>query len=156
MVGYELDKTVTDNGSVSRGVCTTDENGFLTAIVERKRIEKYEGGIHFTEDGETWTDLPADTPVSMNMWGFTPGFLDALEAGFPAFLQEDVPGNPAKAEYLLPMSVAEKLYAGKATVKVLRSGDKWYGVTYAEDKPQVVAALKAMTDAGKYPDGLWG
>ncbi len=156
MVGYELDKTVTDNGSVSRGVCTTDENGFLTAIVERKRIEKYEGGIHFTEDGETWTDLPADTPVSMNMWGFTPGFLDALEAGFPAFLQEDVPGNPAKAEYLLPMSVAEKLYAGKATVKVLRSGDKWYGVTYAEDKPQVVAALKAMTDAGKYPDSLWG
>ena len=156
MVGYELSKTVTDNGSVSRGVCSTDEEGFLATIVERKRIEKYDGGIHFTEDGEIWTDLPANTPVSMNMWGFTPGFLDDLEAGFPEFLQKEVPENPAKAEYLLPMSVAEKVYAGKATVKVLHSADKWYGVTYAEDKPVVVAALKAMTEEGKYPDGLWG
>ena len=155
MVGYQLDKTVTENGSVSRGVCQTDANSYLTAIVERKRIEKYEGGIHFTEDGETWTDLAEDTPVSMNMFGFTPGFLEVLEANFAPFLKEEVPGNPAKAEYLLPSTVAQMVESGKATVKVLRSADKWYGVTYAADKPQVVAALKAMTDAGKYPDGLW-
>ena len=155
MVGYQLGKTVTDNGSVARGVCQTDENGYLTAIVERTRIEKYEGGIHFTVDGETWEDLPAETPVSMNMWGYRPSFLREVEARFPKFLAEEVPANPAKAEFFLPMTVAELLKEGKATVKVLRSADKWYGVTYAADKPQVVAALKAMTDEGKYPDGLW-
>ena len=155
MVGYQLGNTVTENGSVSRGVCQTDDKGYLTAVVERKRIEKYAGGIHFTEDGENWTDLTADTPVSMNMFGFTPSFLEALEAHFPAFLETEVPKDPAKAEYLLPSTVAQMVHDGKATVKVLRSADKWYGVTYAADKPQVVAALKAMTDAGKYPDGLW-
>ena len=155
MVGYPLEKTVTEHGHVSRGVCQTDENDFLIQIVERKRIEKYDGGIHYTEDGENWVDLPADTPVSMNMWGFTPGFMDTLAAGFPKFLRSEVPQNPAKAEYLLPTSVSTRLLEGTATVKVLHSEDKWYGVTYAEDKPQVVAALKAMTDAGKYPDGLW-
>ena len=155
MVGYALGNTVTDHGSVSRGVCECDDNGYMTAVVERKRIEKYDGGIHFTEDGETWEDLSFDTPVSMNMWGFTPSFLDALRAGFPKFLAEEVPGNPAKAEFLLPMTVAALLSDGKASVKMLRSADKWYGVTYAADKPMVVAALKAMTDEGKYPDGLW-
>lgn len=157
MVGYLLGNTVTDHGSVARGVCATDENSNLTAIVERTKIEKHPGGIHFTEDdGATWTDLAADTPVSMNMFGFTPGFLDALEAGLPQFLAEMVPGNPLKAEYLLPTTVSGQLKEGKTTVKVLRSADKWYGVTYAADKPQVVAALKALTEEGKYPaDGLW-
>ena len=155
MVGYQLGKTVTDNGSVARGVCQTDDKGYLTAIVERTRIEKYEGGIHFTVDGENWEDLPAETPVSMNMWGYRPSFLREVEARFPKFLAEEVPANPAKAEFFLPMTVAELLKEGKATVQVLRSADKWYGVTYAADKPQVVAALKSMTEEGKYPDGLW-
>ena len=155
MVGYQLGKTVTDNGSVARGVCQTDDKGYLTAIVERTRIEKYEGGIHFTVDGENWEDLPAETPVSMNMWGYRSSFLREVEARFPKFLAEEVPANPAKAEFCLPMTVAELLKEGKATVQVLRSADKWYGVTYAADKPQVVAALKAMTEDGKYPDGLW-
>ena len=156
MVGYQLGKTVTDNGSVARGICTTDENGYLTQVVERTRIEKYQGGIHFTtDDGKTWEDLAEETPVSMNMWGFTPGFLASIEADFPRFLQEDVPANPAKAEMYLPMSVSRLLQADKATVKVLKTADKWYGVTYAADKPMVMAALKAMTDAGDYPDGLW-
>ena len=155
MVGYQLGKTVTDNGSVARGVCQTNEEGYLTAIVERTRIEKYEGGIHFTVDGETWEDLPAETPVSMNMWGYRTSFLQEVEARFPKFLAEEVPANPAKAEFFLPMTVADLLAEGKATVKVLRSADKWYGVTYAADKPQVVAALKAMAAEGKYPDGLW-
>ena len=156
MVGYHLGNTVTDNGSVARGVCCTDENGYLTTIVERTRIEKYEGGIHFTtDDGATWEDLPANTPVSMNMWGYTPSFIEEIEARFPVFLENEVPKNPEKAEFFLPSTVSQLLNQGKACVKVLQSADKWYGVTYAADKPQVVAALKAMADAGKYPDGLW-
>jgi len=156
MVGYQLGKTVTDNGSVARGVCNVDEKGYLTHIVERTRIEKYAGGIHFTaDDGETWEDLVADTPVSMNMWGFTPSFLQAVEADFPRFLREEVPANPLKAEMYLPMTIGQMLKAGKATVKVLRTADQWFGVTYAADKPVVVAALKEMTEAGLYPDGLW-
>ena len=143
MVGYELGKTVTDNGSVARGVCQTDENGCLTGIQERTRIEKYAGGIHFTEDGgESWTDVAADTIVSMNMWGFTPSFLQELKAQFPKFLEKALVENPLQKK--------------KAQVKVLRSADRWYGVTYAADKPMVVAALKALADQGLYPDGLWG
>ena len=156
MVGYLLGNTVTDHGSVSRGVCCADANSFLTDIQERTRIEKYEGGIHFTEDdGATWTDLGFDTVVSMNMFGFTPSFLQALKEGFPAFLEKQLPANPMKAEYLLPRSVDGLLKAGKATVRVLQSADRWYGVTYAEDKPMVVAALAQLTREGKYPDGLW-
>ena len=155
MVGYQLGNTVTENGSVARGVCTTDDGGFLTSIVERTRIEQYEGGIHFTEDGENWEDLTFDTPVSMNLWGFTPSFLDEIMGRFRVFLSEQVPGNPLKAEFYLPALVDYLLKRDQATVKVLRSADKWYGVTYAADKPVVVAALKAMAAEGKYPDGLW-
>ena len=155
MVGYLLGNTVTEHGSVARGVCCADEKGNLADIVERLRIEKYEGGIHFTEDGENWEDLTEDTIVSMNMWGFTPNFLDQLEAQFPAFMAEQVPANPMKAEFLLPRSVDALLKQGKATVKILKSADKWYGVTYAEDKPMVVAALAELAAQGKYPDGLW-
>ena len=156
MMGYQLGNTVTDNGSVARGVCTTDGSGHLVQIVERTRIEKYDGGIHYTEDdGATWTDVPAEANVSMNMWGFTPVFLQEIEDRFPEFLRVNVPKNPAKAEFFLPMTVSALLAENKASVKVLETADKWYGVTYAADKPMVVAALKAMTDEGKYPDGLW-
>jgi hypothetical protein len=157
MVGYELGKTVTDNGSVARGICETDEKGNLTVVTERTRIEKYDGGIHFTEDnGATWTDVPANTIVSMNMWGYTPSFLDEIESRFPAFLDATLSGNTAKAEFFLPSTVASLLSEEKATVQVLHSSDKWYGVTYAADKPLVVASLKEMTDRGMYPaDGLW-
>ena len=153
MVGYQLGNTVTDNGSVARGVCQTDGNGYLAQIVERTRIEKYEGGIHYTEDGENWTDVPADTVVSMNMWGYTPSFLKELEEGFPKFL--DNLQNPQKSEYFLPLAVETLLSEKKATVKVLESPDRWFGVTYAADKPQVVAALREKTRQGLYPDGLW-
>ncbi len=156
MVGYDLGKTVTDNGSVARGICTADEKGYLTNVVERTKIEKYEGGIHFTEDdGKTWTDVAADTPVSMNLWGFTPSFLREITARFPDFLAKDVPLNPIKAEYFLPRTVSELLAEKKATVRLLRSSDRWFGVTYAADKPMVVAALKEMQEKGLYPDGLW-
>ena len=155
MVSYQLGNTVTENGSVARGICTTDTQGMLTSVVERTRIEKYDGGIHFTEDGETWTDVTYETPVSMNMWGFTPSFLEEAQAMFPTFLAENVPQNPLKAEFYLPSLVSHLLEGGKATVKVLSSPDKWYGVTYAADKPQVMAALQAMAAQGMYPDGLW-
>ena len=155
MVGYHLGNTVTENGSVARGVCQA-KDGFLEDIVERTRIETYEGGIHFTEDGENWEDLAFDTVVSMNMFGFANSFLNHLDERFPAFLEKQVPANPEKAEYLLPRTVDELLKEGKATVKILTSPDKWYGVTYAADKPAVVAALSQMTQSGKYPDGLWG
>ena len=156
MVGYELGKTVTDNGSVARGVCCIDENGNLSHVVERTKIEKYEGGIHFTEDGENWEDLPEDTIVSMNMWGYTPSFLDEVEKRFSAFLDKTLAENPAKGEFYLPTVVQALLQENKATVKVLTSPDKWYGVTYAADKPQVVAALREKAAEGLYPDSLWG
>lgn len=154
MVGYELGKTVTDNGSVARGVCSTDAQGNLTTITERTRIEKYPGGIHFTEDGETWTDLPADTTVSMNFMGFMPSFLEEAKALFPKALDEILAKNPLKGEYFLPAIVQQMLTEGRATMKVLTSPDKWYGVTYAADKPVVVDALKKMTREGLYPEKL--
>ena len=157
MVGYELGKTVTENGHVARGVCVTNEEGFLTDITERTKIEKYDGGIHFTEDdGKTWTDLTEDTTVSMNLWGFTEAFIDEAEATFPAFLDAALSGSNVKAEFFLPSTVSKLLAEDRATVKVLHSSDKWYGVTYAADKPVVVEAIKDMTAKGLYPaTGLW-
>ena len=155
MVGYLLGNTVTDNGSVARGVCQV-ANNYLTQVVERTRIEKQADGIRFTEDGETWTDLTPDTIVSMNLWGFTTSFLPELEARFPAFLDTQAVANPLKSEFFLPFAVAELLKENKASVKVLQSPDKWYGVTYAADKPVVVEALKEKTAEGLYPaTGLW-
>lgn len=156
MVGFQLSKTVTDHGSVARGVCQTNEADLLTTVVERTRIEKYDGGIHYTLDGENWVDLPEDTIVSMNMWGFQPDFLEEIGNRFPGFLDQALPVNPLKCEYFLPLAVDALIREDKAAVKVLTSPDKWYGVTYAADKPVVVAALQSMTDEGKYPDGLWG
>ena len=156
MVGYELGKTVTDNGSVARGVCQVNGEGFLESVVERTKIEKQaDGVIRFTEDGSTWMFLPEKTTVSMKMWGFTPSFAAESEARFPAFLDKALAENPMKGEYFLPSTVSALLAEDKATVKMLYSPDKWYGVTYAADKPVVVAALKTMTEQGLYPDGLW-
>ena len=156
MVGYEVGKTVTENGSVARGVCYTNAEGYLTEVIERTRIEKQADGIRFTEDGENWVDLAEDTIVSMNMWGFTPSFLEEIEKGFAAFLDNAFKTNPLKGEYFLPFVVQNLLTADQATVKVLTSADKWYGVTYAADKPVIVAALREKTAEGLYPDGLWG
>ena len=156
MVGYHLGNTVTDNGHVARGICDMNENGELVAIHERTRIEKRDGGIAFTEDdGETWTSVPADATVSMNMWGFTKSILTEIKEGFPAFLEEGLQGNPMKCEYFLPTVVSDLLGEDRATVAVLKSADKWYGVTYKEDKPVVVAAIKRMKEEGLYPVHLW-
>ncbi len=155
MVGYLLKNTVTENGTVARGVCEETADHYLTQVTERTKIEKGEPP-RFTEDnGRTWTDLSADTIVSMNMWGFTRSFLDEALARFPAFLDKTLAENPEKGEYFLPTVVSQLINEGKARVKVLRSEDKWYGVTYREDKPTVVAAIAEKTAAGLYPDRLW-
>lgn len=156
MVGYELGNTVTDNGHVARGICDMNEQGELIAIHERTRIEKRDGGIAYTEDdGETWTFVPADTTVSMNMWGFTRSILDEIKAGFPAFLEEGLKTNPMKCEYFLPAVVSRLLGEDRAAAAVLKSADKWYGVTYKEDKPVVVEAINRMKEEGVYPEHLW-
>ncbi len=154
MVGYRLGNTVTENGSVSRGVCT-EENGFLKEITERTRIEKRESGIAYMADDETWVSLPEDTVVSMNFWGFTPGFTAALEQDYRRFFREDLPKNPQKAELFLPFVVNDLLAAGKARVTLLSSADKWYGVTHKEDKKQVVEGIRALTEQGLYPSPLF-
>ena len=156
MVGYQLGNTVTDNGHVARGLCEMNSAGELTDIQERTRIEKRDGGIAYSEDdGATWVSVPADTTVSMNMWGFTRSILDEIRAGFPAFLEEGLQANPLKCEYFLPSVVSELIGEGKAAVSVLHSADKWYGVTYKEDKPVVMAAIQKLKDEGVYPQHLW-
>ena len=154
MVGYELGKTVTENGSVARGICQVNANGYLEEVIERTHIETYPGGIRYLEDG-IYTDVAPETIVSMNMWGFMPNFLDELEGRFSTFLKEALKTNPLKCEFFLPLPITQLIQEKKATFRVLSSPDRWFGVTYAADKPMVVNALKAMTDAGKYPDGLW-
>ena len=155
MVGYEVGNTVTESGGVTRGICEFDRFGYLSKIVECKNIQLHEGSIRLPTRTGGWCTLPKQHPVSMNMWGFQPDFLDAIEERFPEFLSHVVPDDPMKAEFLLPTTVGQMVEAGKCSVKVLTTPDHWYGVTYAADKPRVVEALKALTDAGKYPDGLW-
>ena len=155
MVGYLLKNTVTENGTVARGVCEETADHFLTQVTERTKIEKGEPPRYTEDDGATWTDLSADTIVSMNMWGFTRSFLDEALARFPAFLDKALAENPAKAEYFLPYVVEQLIGEGRAQVRVLVSEDKWFGVTYREDKPTVVAAIAEKTEAGLYPDRLW-
>ena len=157
MVGYLLKNTVTENGSVARGVCTSNAQGYLDSVVERTKIVKGEVMPRYTEDdGATWTDISGDTIVSMNMWGFTRSFLDEAQARFPGFLDEAIKTNPMKGEYFLPGVVSQLLDEGKARARVLSSEDKWYGVTYKEDKPVVVEALARMRREGLYPMDLWG
>ena len=155
MVGYLLKNTVSENGTVARGVCEETADHFLTQVTERTKIEKGEPPRYTEDDGKTWTDLPGDTIVSMNMWGFNRSFLDEAWARFPRFLDKALAENPAKAEYFLPTVVSWLINEGKARVKVLRSADKWYGVTYREDKPTVEAAIQEKTASGLYPDQLW-
>ena len=156
MVGYELGNTLTENGSVSRGCCRTNENGELTDIVERTKIIRTKEGAAYTEDdGASCIPIAADSIVSMNFWGFTPSFMKELGNVFEDFFENGVKSNPLKAECYLPMEVDKLLKAGKATVQVLKSKDRWFGVTYKEDKPFVQASVKALKDAGVYPDILW-
>lgn len=152
MVGYRVCNTLSENGTVSRGVCTTDENGLLTDVIERTKIENKSGKIVFTEEGVD-TELAPNTPVSMNMWGFTPEYFDYSEEAFRIFLAER--GQELKSEYYIPSLVNELITSGKATCKVLDTTSKWFGVTYAEDRPQVVMKIKQLIKEGVYPAKLF-
>ena len=156
MVAYRLSNTVTDNGYVSRGICKVDDNQYLIDITERTMIEKHNDNIEYSEDdGKSWHQLEDDSLVSMNMWGFSKSILEEIEKGFDKFLEEGLNTNPLKCEYFLPSVVSNLLKKEKATVKVLNSEDKWYGITYKEDKPVIVKAISQMKDKGLYPKGLW-
>ncbi len=156
VVGYQLYNTLTENGHVARGVCTISPEGKLVDIEERTRIEKKGDGAAFTEDdGATWTELGENTIVSMNMWGFTNSILGELDQRFAAFLEKGLKENPLKCEYFLPFVVDELLKENKAEVTVLKSVDRWYGVTYKEDKQMVVDAIRRLKDQGYYPEKVW-
>ena len=154
MVGYLLRNTVTENGYVSRGVCTV-ENGFLKGVTERTHIEKRGSDAAYTEDGEHYVDLPGDTVVSMNLWGFQQELLEQFVGGFPAFLEENLPKNPLKCEYFLPSVANAQIQKGLGTIRVLPTEDVWHGVTYAEDLQSVKDAIQAMRDQNLYPQALW-
>lgn len=154
MVGFKIENTLTENGTVARGVCQTDGEGRLTDIVERTKIAKRDGIIMFTEDEETWTEIPEGTTVSMNCWGFSPDMMTELENRFADCLRKNA-DNMLKCEYFLPFVVDDLLKEGKAEVRVLSTSEKWYGVTYKEDRAVVVSALKEKTEQGIYPGCLW-
>lgn len=156
MVGYALGNTVTENGTVARGVCEQTPDHFLSTITERTQIAKDGDDARFSLDGgQSWTGLPGDTVVSMNLWGFQPSFVQETIARFPAFLETILQENPQKGEYFLPFIVSCLLEEEKARVKVLRSFDKWHGVTYREDLQNVIDAMAQMQKNGMYPPQLW-
>ena len=154
MVGFVLGNTLSENGGVTRGICKVDENHMLTDIVETKNIVKTEAGAAIKEE-ESAVEIDVNSPVSMNMWGLQPEFFEVLESGFVDFLEGIRTSDYAKGEYLLPTIVGDLLHDGKAEVTVLESKDKWFGVTYKEDKEAVMASVRGLVDAGVYPEKLF-
>jgi hypothetical protein len=155
MVGYRLANTLSEHGHVARGICTVTPAGYLVDVRERTRIQRFEDGIKYTEDGATWVALSPDSTVSLNTWGFTLGAFSEFEARFPLFLRKNA-ANLTKAEYYLPEVVGDLVREGKARVKVLPTKERWYGVTYQQDRPRVQAAIREMIQRGVYPERLWG
>lgn len=154
MMGYKLGNTLTANGSVARGICNVVD-GNLVSVVERTKIEIREDGVAYFED-ETWFPLHKDSLVSMNMWGFHPLFIEQIKERFPIFLQQAYEKNPLTAEFYIPQVVDALIKEEKATVKMIESNDKWYGVTYQNDKPMVKAGIQSLIEKGLYPKKLWG
>ena len=153
MAGYRVGNTLSEHGTVSRGVCATDKMGYLTDVVERTAIESKEGHIVFPDEDGVETEIPFDTPVSMNMWGFTPEYFEYTEEAFKAFLTKNA--QELKAEFYIPTLVNDLIKAGKATCQVLDTPAKWFGVTYADDRQMVVDKIQALVDAGVYPSKLF-
>lgn len=154
MAGYKLGNTITEQGSVSRGICEADADGYLQSIVERTKIMPKDGKIYFTEDEENYTELPFDAITSLNCWAFDNRILPEFEKQFIDFLKNEV-SNPLKSEFFLPTVVDNLIKADKATAKVLKTNDKWYGMTYMEDKETVTSAIEGMVEQGIYPKKLW-
>ena len=155
MVGYQLGNTLSDTGHVARGVCKVDSEGYLQEITERTRIIRKGNGAAWSEDdGATWHEIDPMTPVSMNLWGFSEGFMQELRKGFPQFLNDNLPVNPLKCEYFLPSAVDRLLRENKATVNVLRTSEKWFGMTYKEDREQVIRMIQNSKEKGIYPENF--
>ena len=155
MVGFRLGNTLTENGSVSRGICSADEEGNLKEIVERTSIIMTDDGAAYTENGTDYTPISTDSVTSMNIWGFSSDFLEEIDRAFTKFYKEELPSNVEKAECYLPFVVDEMIRAGRASVKILSSSDKWFGVTYKEDKEYVRDMICALKEKGVYPKRLW-
>ena len=153
MVGYRVGNTLSESGSVARGVCTTNAEEYLTGVVERTAIERIDGDIQFTDENGQKVVLEENTPVSMNMWGFTPDYFDYSEAYFKEFLKANI--NNPKSEYFIPLMVNKLITEGTARVKVLDTTSRWFGVTYAADRQGVVDKIQALVDAGEYPAKLF-
>lgn len=154
MVGFQLENTLTDHGHVARGVCTVDADSYLQGIRERTKIQKFDDSAKYTEDGEIWVEIPEGSTVSMNTWGFAPSIFKELDAKFLHFLETNK-DNILKAEYFLPTVVDDLILEKKACVKVLPSHERWYGVTYQQDKPIVKQAINDLILKGIYPEKLW-
>ena len=155
MVGYQVENTLTENGSVARGVCRLDEKGRLLAITERTKIWRQETQIVYEEEDGSEVPIPEGTLVSMNLWGFSRGIFKELSLRFPAFLNKALRENPLKGEFYIPAVVSGLIEEGRADVQVLHSRDKWFGVTYREDKPSVTRAVRGLKEEGVYGEKLW-
>lgn len=155
MVGFRIGNTLSENGTVSRGICSTDSNGLLTTVVERTKIERRDGKVQYIGDNGEWTSTDDNTPVSMNVWGFTSDYFEYSEAEFRKFLADKANMDNPKSEYFIPMMVNKLIGDGTATVRVLDTTSKWFGVTYAEDRPGVVGRIKQLVDEGVYPAKLF-
>jgi dTDP-glucose pyrophosphorylase len=153
MVGYTLENTLTEHGHVARGVCEVDKEGLLRTVVERTKIRDFDGIARYEDAGGNWVDIAAGSTVSMNTWGVTPGFYGELRERFMSWFAQNKANE--KAEFFLPGAVNDLLQEGRARVRVLPTGDRWYGVTYREDKPIVASAVRALIDKGVYPRRLW-
>lgn len=155
MVGFRVGNTLSESGTVSRGVCSMDSDRYLTDVVERTEIERHDGTVQYKDENGNWVSIADETPVSMNVWGFTPDYFDYSNKYFVDFLNSEAVKTNIKAEYLIPTVVNDLIKANKATVKVLDTTSKWFGVTYSKDRPEVVAKIKALVDAGEYPEKLF-
>jgi hypothetical protein len=153
MVGYRLCNTLSESGAVARGVCETNEDGFLTSVVERTHIERIDGVVKYKDENGEFFPLPENAPVSMNMWGFTPDYFKHSDFYFVDFLKKNM--DNIKAEFFIPLVVNYLIQNGTSTVKVLDTPSKWFGVTYAADRPEVVAKLQHLADTGFYPTPLF-
>jgi NDP-sugar pyrophosphorylase family protein len=154
IVGYGLRSTLSEHGSVARGVCEVDDAGYMSGIVERIHIEKLSAGIFYKHADGRLSELPESTIVSMNFWGFMPDYFERARREFVHFLRQNIQ-NP-KSEMFIPLVVNTLIKSGEATVKVLPTPDQWFGVTYREDRPRVMAELEKLVAAGEYPRSLWG
>ncbi len=155
MVGFRVGNTLSENGTVSRGICSTDENGNLTTVVERTKIERHDGTVQYMNDNDEWVSVEDNTPVSMNVWGFTPDYFDYSEEYFKEFLSNPKNMENIKSEFFIPLMVNKLINEGTSTVKVLDTTSKWFGVTYTEDRPGTVERIQKLVDEGVYPSPLY-